>query len=270
MTAANWSNVISVKITSHLQQSSVRRRPGAAADADFRTRGRRHGQNGAQGMNQQRGMVLASSLLLLLVVDDSRGEHVPQRGQRREDRGATSARSSERCTRPKALSKYAEWWLSTSRVSAPVACNSLLDANIVQGQVVLPGSAHRRRQRYRRAVANRRRRRRRELYTSGHERHDRERRGHVLRAAALLHRRCRQVGDRAGERSTESMRPALAVRTAAVAVVESTFSLLLELVVSGVIMNTKLSVVAAIAVLIAAFSGRERSSARVQRRLHGG
>jgi type IV pilus assembly protein PilX len=79
-------------------------------------------------------MVLVSSLLLLLVVTilglsmfRSVGSQEKIAGNIREKQRALHAAESAQ--------QYAEWWLSNSRVSAPVVCNSLLDANIVQGQV---------------------------------------------------------------------------------------------------------------------------------------
>jgi type IV pilus assembly protein PilX len=80
------------------------------------------------------GMALVSSLLLLLVVtvlgvSMFRSFGVQERiaGNIREKQRALHAAESAQ--------QYAEWWLSNSRVAAPVVCNSLLDANIVQGQV---------------------------------------------------------------------------------------------------------------------------------------
>ncbi len=83
---------------------------------------------------KQRGMALVSGLLLLIVVTAlgvsmfrSFGEQEKIAGTIREKQRALHAAESAQ--------QYAEWWLSNSRIAAPVVCNTLLDANIVQGQV---------------------------------------------------------------------------------------------------------------------------------------
>lgn len=84
----------------------------------------------------QRGIVLISSLLLLLVVTiialamfRSFGIQEKIAGSMREKQRALQAAVSAQ--------NYAEYWLSTGggANSAPVNCNSLLNANIGQGQI---------------------------------------------------------------------------------------------------------------------------------------
>lgn len=84
----------------------------------------------------QRGIVLISSMLLLLVVTiialsmfRSFGMQEKIAGNMREKQRALQAAMSAQ--------QYAEWWLSTggSTTSAPAACAGLLSANLNQGQI---------------------------------------------------------------------------------------------------------------------------------------
>jgi type IV pilus assembly protein PilX len=83
----------------------------------------------------QRGVVLVSSLLLLLVVTimalsmfRSFGIQEKVAGNMREKQRALQAAESAQ--------QYAELWLiSNSATSAPVVCNALLNANAAQGQI---------------------------------------------------------------------------------------------------------------------------------------
>ena len=82
----------------------------------------------------QRGIVLISSLLLLLVVTilalamfRSFGLQEKIAGNVREKQRALQAAEGAQ--------SYAEWWLSTYSANLPVVCSSLLSANLGQGQV---------------------------------------------------------------------------------------------------------------------------------------
>jgi type IV pilus assembly protein PilX len=82
----------------------------------------------------QRGMVLISSLLLLIVVTiialsmfRSFGIQEKIAGNMREKQRALQAAVSAQ--------QYAENWLSSNATAAPVNCTNLLNANIGQGQI---------------------------------------------------------------------------------------------------------------------------------------
>jgi len=82
----------------------------------------------------QRGVVLVSSLLLLLVVTimalsmfRSSGMQEKVAGNMREKQRALQAAVSAQT--------YAEQWLITNSATAPVVCNSLLSANLGLGQI---------------------------------------------------------------------------------------------------------------------------------------
>jgi type IV pilus assembly protein PilX len=82
----------------------------------------------------QRGVVLVSSLLLLLVVTimalsmfRSFGIQEKVAGNMREKQRALQAAET--------AEQYAEQWLITNSATAPVACSSLLSANALQGQI---------------------------------------------------------------------------------------------------------------------------------------
>jgi type IV pilus assembly protein PilX len=83
----------------------------------------------------QRGIVLISTMLLLIVVTiialsmfRSFGMQEKIAGNMREKQRALQAAVS--------AEQYAEWWLSsTGAISAPVTCSSVLNANVGQGQI---------------------------------------------------------------------------------------------------------------------------------------
>lgn len=82
----------------------------------------------------QRGIVLVSSLLLLIVVTimalsmfRSFGTQEKIAGNLREKHRAVQAAES--------AEQYAEWWLNNNASSTPAVCNNLLSANIGQGQI---------------------------------------------------------------------------------------------------------------------------------------
>jgi type IV pilus assembly protein PilX len=82
----------------------------------------------------QRGMVLVTSLLLLVVVTiialsmfRSFGIQEKIAGNMREKQRALQAAVSAQ--------QYAEWWLSNNATQAPVPCSLLLSANLNQGQI---------------------------------------------------------------------------------------------------------------------------------------
>jgi type IV pilus assembly protein PilX len=84
--------------------------------------------------NAQRGLVLISSLLLLVVVTiialsmfRSFGIQEKIAGSTREKQRALQAAVS--------AEQYAENWLSGNATAAPVACTNLLNGNIGQGQI---------------------------------------------------------------------------------------------------------------------------------------
>jgi len=90
-----------------------------------------------QGLrSRQEGMLLVSSMLLLVVVtilavSMFRSVGVQQKiaGNLREKQRALHAAESAQ--------QYAEWWLSNGTVaaSAPIVCTNLLNANVGQGQI---------------------------------------------------------------------------------------------------------------------------------------
>jgi type IV pilus assembly protein PilX len=83
----------------------------------------------------QRGIVLISTMLLLIVVTiialsmfRSFGMQEKIAGNMREKQRALQAAVS--------AEQYAEWWLSsTGAISAPVTCSGLLNANVGEGQI---------------------------------------------------------------------------------------------------------------------------------------
>jgi len=82
----------------------------------------------------QRGIVLVSSLLLLIVVTimalsmfRSFGTQEKIAGNLREKQRALQAAESAQ--------QYAEWWLNNNASSAAVVCTELLNANTGQGQI---------------------------------------------------------------------------------------------------------------------------------------
>lgn len=83
---------------------------------------------------RQRGLVLVSSLLLLLVVTIMalsmfRSFGIQERisGNMREKQRALQAAVTAQ--------QHAEMWLSSNSTTAPVVCNALLNANLNQGQI---------------------------------------------------------------------------------------------------------------------------------------
>jgi type IV pilus assembly protein PilX len=83
---------------------------------------------------QQRGVVLMTSLLLLVVVTilalamfRSFGLQEKIAGNVRERQRALHAAEGAQ--------SYAEWWLSNNSSSVPAVCGSLLNANLSQGQI---------------------------------------------------------------------------------------------------------------------------------------
>jgi type IV pilus assembly protein PilX len=83
---------------------------------------------------KQRGVILMSSLLLLVVVTilalamfRSFGLQEKIAGNTRERQRALHAAQGAQT--------YAEWWLSTNSSTPAIACNSLLSANLSQGQI---------------------------------------------------------------------------------------------------------------------------------------
>lgn len=88
----------------------------------------------SQTPRPQRGMVLVTSLLLLLIVTilalsmfRSFGIQGRIAGNVREKQRALQAAESAQ--------QYAEWWLSNNAASVPVSCSALLNANLGQGQI---------------------------------------------------------------------------------------------------------------------------------------
>jgi type IV pilus assembly protein PilX len=88
----------------------------------------------AYSVRTQRGMVLISSLLLLIVVTiialsmfRSFGIQEKIAGNMREKQRALQAAVSAQ--------QYAENWLSSNATAVPVSCANLLNANIGQGQI---------------------------------------------------------------------------------------------------------------------------------------
>jgi len=87
-----------------------------------------------RGRHLQRGVVLVTSLLLLLVVTimalsmfRSFGIQEKVAGNMREKQRALQAAET--------AEQYAEQWLITNSATAPVVCNGLLNANALQGQI---------------------------------------------------------------------------------------------------------------------------------------
>ena len=82
----------------------------------------------------QRGLVLVSSLLLLLVVTILAVSMFRNFGV--EEKIAGNTREKQRALMAaEAAQEYAEWWLSQGNGNLTVACNSLLSANAGQGVV---------------------------------------------------------------------------------------------------------------------------------------
>ncbi len=86
------------------------------------------------GAGRERGLVLISSLLLLLIItilaiSMFRSFDVQERiaGNIREKQRATTAAEE--------AEQYAEYWLTTSAATTVVTCTSLLNANLNQGQI---------------------------------------------------------------------------------------------------------------------------------------
>src|SRR5207237_2847533 len=116
-------------------QQPVGRAAGPAADGCIRTGDRHHEQSGRQNMRAespqpgsgQRGMVLISSLLLLLIIT------ILGVGMFRsfsvQEKVAGNVREKQRALQAAEIAQqYAEWWLAQGNNSAtsPVVCNSLL------------------------------------------------------------------------------------------------------------------------------------------------
>ncbi|TLY57154.1 MAG: hypothetical protein E6K52_15005 [Gammaproteobacteria bacterium] len=84
----------------------------------------------------QRGMVLISSLLLLLIITILGVSMF--RSFSIQEKVAGNVREKQRALQAAEIAQqYAEWWLAQGNNSAvtPVLCNSLLSANLSQGQV---------------------------------------------------------------------------------------------------------------------------------------
>jgi type IV pilus assembly protein PilX len=84
----------------------------------------------------QRGIVMITSLLLLVVVTIM--ALAMFRGFGTEEKIAGNMREKQRALQAAiSAQQYAEWWLSTGggANTAPVTCNSLLNANVGQGQI---------------------------------------------------------------------------------------------------------------------------------------
>ena len=84
----------------------------------------------------QRGMVLISSLLLLLIITILGVSMF--RSFSIQEKVAGNVREKQRALQAAEIAQqYAEWWLAQGNNSAvtPVVCNSLLSANLNQGQV---------------------------------------------------------------------------------------------------------------------------------------
>jgi type IV pilus assembly protein PilX len=86
------------------------------------------------GVRAQRGMVLVTSLLLLLVVTILAVSMFRSFGI--EEKIAGNTREKQRALlAAEAAQQYAEWWLSQGNGNLIVGCNGLLDANQNQGAV---------------------------------------------------------------------------------------------------------------------------------------
>jgi type IV pilus assembly protein PilX len=88
----------------------------------------------AQEQIRQRGIVLISSLLLLVVVTILALAMFRSFGL--QERIAGNTRERQRALHAaEGAQSYAEWWLSTNSSGVPVVCSSLLNANLNQGQI---------------------------------------------------------------------------------------------------------------------------------------
>ena len=83
---------------------------------------------------RQRGIILMSSLLLLVVVTILALAMFRSFGI--QERIAGNTRERQRALHAaEGAQTYAEWWLSNNSSTAPNVCNSLLSANLAQGQI---------------------------------------------------------------------------------------------------------------------------------------
>jgi type IV pilus assembly protein PilX len=83
---------------------------------------------------KQRGVVLMSSLMLLVVVTILGLAMFRSFGL--QERIAGNTRERQRALHAaEGAQTYAEWWLSTNSSTAPTVCNSTLSANLNQGQI---------------------------------------------------------------------------------------------------------------------------------------
>lgn len=83
---------------------------------------------------RQRGIILMSSLLLLVVVTILALAMFRSFGI--QERIAGNTRERQRALHAaEGAQTYAEWWLSNNSSSAPNACSTLLSANLGQGQI---------------------------------------------------------------------------------------------------------------------------------------
>src|ERR1700755_151106 len=126
----------------HIYKSTIcRAQPRSAADLCCSTNSRRHESNGTNAVKHsyhfkktQSGMVLVTSLLLLVVVTiialsmfRSFGIQEKIAGNMREKQRALQAAIS--------AEQNAENWLSNTGNAVPITCTNLLNANIGQGQI---------------------------------------------------------------------------------------------------------------------------------------
>ncbi len=91
---------------------------------------------------QQRGLVLVSSLLLLLVVTMLALAMFRSMGLAEKISG--NVREKQRAVHAAVVAEqYAEWWLSSSGNSSqpPVTCNATANANLTSTQVLICGNA---------------------------------------------------------------------------------------------------------------------------------
>ncbi len=129
MGADDWSNVMSLRLTLTFK-NPLSGEPGQSHNNRLHTGHSRDEQSGSADV-RQRGMVLVSSLLLLLVVTMIAITMFHSFGT--QERIASNVREKQRALHAaESAQQYAEWWLSMGNGTSPITCAAAVTAPVGQ------------------------------------------------------------------------------------------------------------------------------------------